>query len=114
VRIRRDFTDVRDVIRAYELLLARGDPGEAYNVASGHAISIGQIVRWLVSFASRPIRLSVQQDRIRPDEARVIYGSSRKLHSTTGWKLSCQFQDTLRDLFGYWRRILRESGTAEA
>jgi GDP-4-dehydro-6-deoxy-D-mannose reductase len=105
----RDFTDVRDVVTAYELLLEKAPPGEAYNVASGRASSLKEVVRMLVSLSSRPIRLSVEQNRLRSGEARTIYGSNRKLRRATGWKPSYRLSDTLRDLFNYWRAALLKS-----
>jgi GDP-4-dehydro-6-deoxy-D-mannose reductase len=100
---RRDFSDVRDVVRAYELLLQMGKPGEAYNIASGRLISVKRIVLLLKSFCSRPVRLSVQRQRRRPTDINVLYGSNRKLRRATGWKTTYQMRQTLRDLFDYWK-----------
>jgi len=102
-QVRRDFSDVRDVVRAYELLLEKGKPGEAYNVASGRPISVKQIVVSLVSLSSRPIHLSAQRQRLRPGDVPTLYGSSRKLRRATGWKPAYNMQRTLGDLFDYWK-----------
>jgi GDP-4-dehydro-6-deoxy-D-mannose reductase len=105
--VRRDFSDVRDVVRAYELLLEKGAPGEAYNVASGRGTSVKQIVRVLTSYCSRPIRISVQRRRLRPGETRTLYGSSRKLRAATGWKPRFSLRATLHDLYLYWKVTLQ-------
>lgn len=113
LRAKRDFSDVRDVVRAYELLLEKATPGEAYNVASGQATSVRQIVRLLASFSSRPIRLSVQRQRLRPGDARTLYGSNRKLRYATNWKPVYSLRSTLQDLYEYWKMDLRERGIVD-
>ncbi len=100
-QVRRDFSDVRDVVRAYELLLEKGKPGQAYNVASGKPISVREIVLSLVSFSSRPIQISVL--RQHSADASTLYGCSRKLHRATGWKPAYNMHQTLADLFDYWK-----------
>jgi GDP-4-dehydro-6-deoxy-D-mannose reductase len=114
---KRDFTDVRDVVRAYELLLRKANPGEAYNVASGRTISVRDIVSLLVSFSSRPIRLSEERQRLRSGDVSILFGSSLKLRRATGWKPRYNMVETLRDLFEYWkihssRKLNRRSETS--
>jgi GDP-4-dehydro-6-deoxy-D-mannose reductase len=104
--VRRDFSDVRDIVRAYELLLEKGKPGEAYNVASGKTISVHQIVLSLVSLSSRPIQVSYSRQRLRSTDVPTLYGSSRKLRRTTGWKPTYKMHQTLEDLFEYWKTAL--------
>lgn len=105
-RVQRDFADVRDVVRAYELLLERGEPGAAYNVASGRSVSVAQIVRQLRGFCERPFQVEVQQNRLRVGEAQRLYGSNRKLRRDTGWKPQYSLSHTLKDLYAYWRAAL--------
>jgi GDP-4-dehydro-6-deoxy-D-mannose reductase len=105
-RVQRDFADVRDVVRAYELLLERGTPGEAYNVASGRSVSVAQIVRQLRALCRQPLRVEVQQKRLRAGEAGRLYGSNRKLRRATGWKPEYALSRTLKDVFGYWKASL--------
>jgi GDP-4-dehydro-6-deoxy-D-mannose reductase len=100
---RRDFSDVRDVVRAYELLLEKGKPGEAYNVASGKPISVREIVFSLVSLASRPVHVSAVHRRLGSADVATLYGSNRKLRRTTGWRPEYSLQQTLADLFDYWK-----------
>jgi GDP-4-dehydro-6-deoxy-D-mannose reductase len=102
---RRDFTDVRDVVRAYELLIEKGQPGEAYNVASGRTITVRQIVSILVSFCSRPIQISEKHDDVVPGNIANLYGSPRKLCRATGWKPRYNMRQTLRELFEYWKQL---------
>jgi GDP-4-dehydro-6-deoxy-D-mannose reductase len=104
-QVRRDFSDVRDVVRAYALLLERGQPGEAYNVASGKTISVRQIVSSLASFSSRPIHIAAVRQRLCPEDVSTLYGSNRKLHRATGWKSEYTMHQTLEDLFGYWKTV---------
>jgi GDP-4-dehydro-6-deoxy-D-mannose reductase len=114
-QIRRDFSDVRDVVRAYELLLERGKPGEAYNVASGRTISVKQIVLSLVSLSSKPIRISAQRRSLRDGDIPTFYGSSLKLRRATGWKPAYNMHQTLADLFDYWKiAVQRDEMTRKA
>ena len=73
LKVKRDFSDVRDVVRAYYLLIEKGEAGEAYNVAAGRGISVQKIVEVLASFCSRAIRISVGRQRQRPG----LNGNSR-------------------------------------
>lgn len=106
-KVRRDFSDVRDIVRAYELLLEKGKPGEAYNVASGQPISVGRIVGSLVSLCSRPIRVVPLRHRLSFADLSTLCGSSRKLRSATGWKPAYDMRQTLKDLFGYSKTALQ-------
>src|SRR5437016_3544134 len=96
--VQRDFSDVRDIVHAYELLLERGRPGEAYNVGSGRSVPIGRIVHLLTSFCPRPIRISVCGNRLRPGQTQKLYGTNRKLRRTTGWRAEYSLETTLHDL----------------
>jgi len=102
-QVKRDFSDVRDVVRAYELLLEKGHPGEAYNVASGKPFSVRQIVSSLVSLSSRPIQISAVHRRLCSADVATLYGSNRKLRRATGWKPAFSLRQTLADLFDYWK-----------
>jgi GDP-4-dehydro-6-deoxy-D-mannose reductase len=106
VRMARDFSDVRDVVRAYELLLNKGVPGEAYNVGSGRAVPLSRILAILESFTSHEVRVNVEGKRVRSGESDVVYGSNRKLKKATGWRAEFALRTTLRDLYLYWKRNL--------
>jgi GDP-4-dehydro-6-deoxy-D-mannose reductase len=103
IRVERDFSDVRDVVRAYELLLQRGGAGDVYNVASGRSVSIAEIVKRLQSYCPRPFQVDVEQKRVRSGEVLNMYGSNRKLCRTTGWKPEYPLAQTLRDLYEFWK-----------
>lgn len=102
-RVQRDFSDVRDVVRAYELLLERGEAGAAYNVASGQSISVAQVICQLRTFCSREFRVEVQATRLRQGEPLRLYGSYRKLRRATGWRPEYAFCQTLKDVYSYWK-----------
>ena len=105
-RVQRDFSDVRDVVRAYALLLESGAAGEAYNVCSGRGIPVGQIVRQLQSLCGTPFRVKVEAKRVRAGEVAKLYGSNRKLRRATGWKPEYALPQTLEETYNYWRTIL--------
>src|SRR4029079_17432674 len=81
----RDLTDVRDVVRAYRLLAEHGTPGEVYNVCSGSGVSVREIAGGLLSGATRPIRLVVDPELVRPVEVPRLVGSNARLRAATGW-----------------------------
>jgi GDP-4-dehydro-6-deoxy-D-mannose reductase len=103
--VRRDFSDVRDVVRAYELLIEKGKPGEAYNVASGRSMTVREIVSILVSFCSRRVQISAEHQEVGAGDIANLYGSRLKLSRTTGWKPRYNMRQTLRDLFEYWKQL---------
>lgn len=106
---KRDFSDVRDVVSAYQLLLEKGRPGEAYNVCSGRARSIQEIVTRLSYFCKRGFRVSVQPNKLRASDASRLVGSNRKLRSATHWKPRFDFDSTLYDLYCYWKAELQQT-----
>ncbi len=95
---RRDFCDVRDVVRAYRLLSSFGVAGEVYNVASGHDVSISDIAQWLVGRIAPQVRLEVSEDLLRPVEIPVSRGSFAKLQRTTGWEPRITLATSLEDV----------------
>lgn len=101
---RRDFTDVRDVVRAYRLLVEHGEPGEAYNVCTGRDIAISELADRLVTMAHRPMRLEEDQTLQRPVDVPVLRGDYTKLHKATDWEPQIDiFEGTLRDILDEWR-----------
>ena len=101
---RRDFTDVRDTVRAYELLLARGRPGEPYNVCSGHAYAVGELLATLMSFARRPITVLSDPALYRPSDQALLLGDNTRLREELGWRPTIPIQQSLLDLLEYWRK----------
>lgn len=103
---RRDFTDVRDVVRAYRLLAAKGEPGQVYNVCSGVDLAVQDLADQLVAQARVPLRLEVDPDLLRPVELPVLRGSHQRLTEATGWEPEIPISQTLTDLLEDWRARL--------
>lgn len=100
---RRDFLDVRDVVRAYRLALTLGMPGEAYNIASGMAVRIGDALNQLLRLASRPITIEYDPSRLRPSDVPVLVADASRLRAATGWQPEIPFEQSLRDTLIWWR-----------
>ena len=100
---RRDFTDVRDVVRAYRALVCDGEPGEAYNVCSGADIAIAELAERLVALARRPVRLEGDPTLQRPVDVPVLRGDHTKLTIATGWEPQIPLDVTLAAIMDEWR-----------
>jgi len=100
---RRDFTDVRDVVRAYWLALERGTPGEVYNVASGRAVAIREVVDGFLALAGRPIEVRPVAARVRPIDLPLLLGDAGRLRALTGWKPEIPLEQSLADVLADWR-----------
>jgi GDP-4-dehydro-6-deoxy-D-mannose reductase len=105
----RDFTDVRDIVRAYHLAVTQGESGEVYNLASGQAQSVQGLLETLLSYSKTDIRVERDPARYRPVDVPVVYGSSEKFHHRTGWEPQIPFEQTLRDTLEYWREQVSKS-----
>lgn len=95
---KRDFSDVRDVVRAYRLILEEGEPGTAYNVAAGQAYSIQHLLDTLLSFSSSAIEVQTDPSRFLPVDVPIKVGDNQRLMQTTGWRPEISFEQTLHDL----------------
>lgn len=102
----RDFLDVRDVVRAYRLAVDRGTPGEVYNLASGIAHPIGDLLALLVGMARVEIVVQADPARLRPADVPVIYGDARRFRAATGWEPRIPIEQSLRDTLDDWRMRL--------
>ncbi|MBM4442283.1 MAG: GDP-mannose 4,6-dehydratase [Candidatus Rokubacteria bacterium] len=104
LQARRDYTDVRDIVRGYWQLLERGEPGEVYNLCSGAAWSIEDILQRLLSL-SRVEGIAVKEDpaRLRPADIPLLVGSAARMERATGWRPTIPFEQTLADVLDYWR-----------
>ena len=100
---RRDFTDVRDVVRAYVLLMEKGQGGEVYNVGSGSDHSMREILDMILSLSEREIRVEIDPERFRPLDAPLNVADVTKLREATGWTPEIPLRDTVRDTLNYWR-----------
>ena len=101
---RRDFTDVRDVVRAYRALIETGTPGEVYNVCSGRDVSILSIAEGLLALAETSLEFETDPSLVRPVEVPVLRGDPARLAGATGWKPEIPLEETLADVLAYWRQ----------
>lgn len=101
---KRDFSDARDVVRAYTLLMERGVSGEVYNVGSGKAWAIQEVLNTLLGFAR--VEIAVEQDpaRMRPSDMPIVVADASRLRQCTGWEPRIPFEQSLRDVLDYWRQ----------
>ncbi|MBI2566915.1 MAG: GDP-mannose 4,6-dehydratase [Candidatus Schekmanbacteria bacterium] len=108
----RDFTDVRDVVRAYADLIEKGRPGVAYNVCSGRPVPIEDILGILRESAHQRIAVARDSERMRPSDTPIFVGSSERLQRDTGWSPQIALEQTLRDVLAYWRATLGAEGAS--
>jgi GDP-4-dehydro-6-deoxy-D-mannose reductase len=104
---KRDFTDVRDMVRGYWLSLEKCDPGEVYNICSGRAFKIKEVLDILLSLSK--VKVEVKQDptRMRPSDVPILLGDHTKFSEKTGWQPTIPFEKTLEDILNYWRSYYR-------
>jgi len=108
---RRDFSDVRDIVRGYWSLLERGEPGEVYNLCSGQTWAIREVLDFLVKASSAAtVTIQPRADRMRPSDVPLLIGDASKIERATGWRTHIPFEQTLRDLLDYWRQRVRGAG----
>lgn len=100
----RDFTDVRDVVRAYVLLMQKGRKGEVYNVCSGRVFSLEEILGTLLSLSSKKIEIQVDPKRLRKADIPFLVGDNRKIKRETSWEPKIPIKQSLLDLLEYWRK----------
>ncbi len=103
LNLERDYTDVRDTVRAYFLLMERGCPGEVYNVCSGRAIRLKQVLEIILRLTNLKVRLEVDPHRLRKIDIPTLVGDNRKIKQQTGWVPEIPLEKTLADLLAYWR-----------
>lgn len=99
----RDFTDVRDIVRAYWLAVTLGEPGQVYNVGSGNYRSIRWILDTLLNLTDLAVTVETDPARLRPSDIPRTLCDNRRLVAATGWAPQIELQETLRDLLNYWR-----------
>lgn len=106
VTVRRDFTDVRDTVRAYERLMADGRPGETYNVCRGEAFVLRDVLNRLIALSGVAIEVERDPSKLRPNDQPVLLGSYARLHAATGWTPEIPLDRTLADLLEWWKTRL--------
>lgn len=104
--VRRDYSDVRDVVKAYRLLLEKGKSGEIYNICSGTAMSLKDALDLLISFSSEKIEVEVDPAKLRKADIPLLLGDNSKIRNGVGWSPAIPMGQTLHDLLAYWRKKL--------
>jgi len=100
---KRDFSDVRDVVRAYWMLAENGSAGQAYNVCSGRAYSAGEILAKLLALSDEKITFAVDPAKNRPSDIPILLGDNHKIGVDVGWRPEISLDETLADLLSWWR-----------
>jgi len=100
---KRDFTDVRDIVRAYWLSLERGEEGEVYNIGTGRAYAMQDILDMLISLSQVKVEVKVDPERLRPSDVPILLADSSKFRQLTGWEPRIPLRQSLEDLLNYWR-----------
>ena len=103
LNIWRDFTDVRDVVRAYYLIVDKGKPGDVYNVCSGNMYKLKDLVGILIGYSKVGIEIEESKDRLRKKDIKYLIGDYSKLQDLTGWKPEIDIKNTLEDLLNFFR-----------
>lgn len=104
---KRDFTDVRDVVRAYVMLMESGKSGETYNVGSGNAVEIAAILNQIVALSDAEIKVEVDPNKLRPVDVPIIEADITKLAECCGWARTIALEVTLEETLNYWRQQVR-------
>lgn len=103
---KRDFTDVRDIVRGYSMLLEKGVIGDVYNIGSGKSVKISDIVEKLLSFSKTKIRVEVDPTLLRPTDNPELICDNTKMKKLTGWEMEYSLDETLKETLDYWRDIV--------
>lgn len=99
----RDFTDVRDMVRAYWLAVTEARPGEVYNIATGEGVVIRDMLDRLIELSGVDVKVETDPERLRPSDVEILIGDASKFKADTGWEPRVPFDRTLRDILDYWR-----------
>jgi len=103
---KRDFTDVRDIVRAYETLIEKGKSGEVYNVGSGKALAVQSLLDTIIGLSTAQVTVEQDPERMRPSDMPEIAADIKKLQQDTNWVPVYSIRDTLCDILEYWRKRL--------
>ncbi len=103
---KRDFTDVRDTVRAYQIILDEGKDGEVYNIGSGVSYALSDVVDKFLSFSTVKMKVEVDPELFRPSDTPELLCDYQKLHALTNWKPTIPFDQTLKETLDYWRNIV--------
>jgi len=104
---RRDFSDVRDIVRGYHLAVTKGEPGQVYNLGAERSHSIREVLDTLLAASLTPIRVEQDPTRLRPSDVPEILADCTRFRSLTGWRTEIPLERTLQDILAYWRESIR-------
>ena len=104
----RDFTDVRDIVRGYALLLEKGKIGEIYNIGSGKEIKVSELLKKLISMSKKKIKIEIDPNKFRPVDVPLVVCDNSKIKKDTGWETEFLINDTLEEVLEYWRSVIIE------
>jgi len=104
---RRDITDVRDVVDAYDRLMTKGTAGRAYNICSGRAWRIGDLLEELCHLSTTAIRVEIEPEKMRPNDVPVVQGDATRIRAELGWVPQIRVEQTLHDTLDWWRAETR-------
>ena len=104
IDVSRDFTDVRDVVAAYYTILHKGKSGEVYNVCSGHAHKLSEIITTAENILGIKANIEVDRNRLRPNDTMLIFGNNQKIKEELGWQPQYSFEQTIKDIITYWQQ----------
>ncbi|RKJ07529.1 NAD-dependent epimerase/dehydratase family protein, partial [Butyricicoccus sp. 1XD8-22] len=102
---RRDFTDVRDIVRAYLLLIGHGEVGEIYNICSGQSTSIQELLNYFLSFSTNQVKVVIDESKIRPIEFKEYYGSNEKITEISKWEKIYSLEESLLNIYSYLKNV---------
>src|SRR3989344_1170103 len=100
---RRDFTHVRDIVRAYWIAATKATPGEVYNICTGKDYSMQEVLDMLLKMTSKKIKVTQDPERMRPSDVLILLGDCSKFRKETGWKPEISYEQTLKETLDYWR-----------
>lgn len=107
--VSRDFSDVRDIVRAYHLAITRGEAGDVYNIGSGKARTIRSLLEGLIRLSHVPLTYQEDRARVRPVDVPCVQADCTKFRAQTGWEPRIDFERSLRDILDYWRAEIRST-----
>ena len=99
----RDWTDVRDFVQAYWLVVGKGTPGEVYNIGSGVGREVRELVDTLLRMTDVKVEIKVDPSRLRPSDVKMLVCDATKFRNLTGWEPKIPFEQTMKDILDYWR-----------
>lgn len=105
LKVKRDFSDVRDVVKAYRLLLEKSKRSQVYNICSGQAIGISWILGYLIKLPGKNLKIKIDPKKFRPVDVSILIGDNSKIRKEIGWEPKIRIKQTLEEMFNYYQKI---------